>query len=125
MPRLNNVDDLSQLRESLQEEYQAQVMNETVVTIGMGTCGLAAGAGETYQAFQKEIEKRGLSLAMRSVGCIGICVMEPLVDVQLAGQPRVTYVNVRPHQVARIIDEHILQGKVIHEWALGYVPVEW
>ena len=91
----------------------------------MGTCGLAAGAGETYQAFQKEIEKRGLPVALRSVGCIGICVMEPLVDVQLAGQPRVTYVNVKPHQAGRIIDEHILQGKIIHEWALGYVPLDW
>jgi len=59
------------------------------------------------------------------VGCIGMCVMEPLVDIQLAGQPRVTYVNVRPPQVSRIIDEHVLQGQVIHEWAIGFVPVDW
>jgi (2Fe-2S) ferredoxin len=51
--------------------------------------------------------------------------MESLVDIQLANQPRVTYVNVKPSQVGRIIDEHVLQGQVIHEWAIGFVPVDW
>jgi NADP-reducing hydrogenase subunit HndB len=125
MPRLNNVEDLTQLRESLQEQYDALKASDVIITIGMGTCGQAAGAGDTYQAFQKEIEKRNLPVTLRSVGCIGMCVMEPLVDIQLADQPRVTYVNVRPSQVGRIIDEHVLQGRVIHEWAIGFVPVDW
>lgn len=125
MPRLNNVEDLTQLRESLQEQYDALKASDVIITIGMGTCGQAAGAGDTYQAFQKEIEKRNLPVTLRSVGCIGMCVMEPLVDIQLANQPRVTYVNVRPSQVGRIIDEHVLQGRVIHEWAIGFVPVDW
>ncbi len=125
MPRLNNVEDLTQLRESLQEQYDALKSSDVIITIGMGTCGQAAGAGDTYQAFQKEIEKRNLPVTLRSVGCIGMCVMEPLVDIQLANQPRVTYVNVRPSQVGRIIDEHVLQGRVIHEWAIGFVPVDW
>ncbi len=125
MPRLNSVEDLTQLRGSLQEQYAAQRASQVIITIGMGTCGLAAGAGETYQAFQRELEKRNLPVTLRSVGCIGMCVMEPLVDIQLAGQPRVTYGNVRPPQVSRIIDEHILQGQVIHEWAIGFVPVDW
>jgi NADP-reducing hydrogenase subunit HndB len=125
MPRLNNVEDLTHLRESLQEQYAALKASDVIITIGMGTCGQAAGAGDTYQAFQKEIEKRNLPVTLRSVGCIGMCVMEPLVDIQLADQPRVTYVNVRPSQVGRIIDEHVLQGRVIHEWAIGFVPVDW
>lgn len=125
MTRLNNIEDLIQLRESLQELHTTQKANEVIITIGMGTCGLAAGAGETYAAFQKEIEKRDLPVTLRSVGCIGMCVMEPLVDVQLPGQPRVTYTNVKPHQAGRIIDEHVLQGQVIHEWAIGFVPVDW
>jgi NADP-reducing hydrogenase subunit HndB len=125
MPRLNNVEDLTQLRESLQEQYNALKASDVIITIGMGTCGQAAGAGDTYQAFQKEIEKRNLPVTLRSVGCIGMCVMEPLVDIQLANQLRVTYVNVKPSQVGRIIDEHVLQGQVIHEWAIGFVPVDW
>ena len=125
MPRLNNVEDLTQLREALQEQHKTQKASEVIITIGMGTCGLAAGAGETYQAFQKEIEKRNLPVKLRSVGCIGMCVREPLVDIQLPGQPRVSYVNVRPHQAGRILDEHVLQGQVIHEWAIGFVPVDW
>lgn len=125
MPRLNNVEDLTQLREALQERHNTQIANDVIITIGMGTCGLAAGAGETYAAFQKEIEKRDLPVALRSVGCIGMCVMEPLVDIQLPSQPRVTYTNVKPHQAGRLIDEHVIQGQVIHEWAIGFVPVDW
>lgn len=125
MPKLNSIGDLTRLRNKLQEQYAAHKASQVIITIGMGTCGLAAGAGDTYQAFQREIEKRDLSVTLRSVGCIGMCVMEPLVDIQLAGQPRVTYVNVRPPQVGRIIEEHILQGQVIYEWAIGFVPVDW
>jgi NADP-reducing hydrogenase subunit HndB len=125
MPRLNSIEDLSRLRDSLQEEYQKQKEGEITIIIGMGTCGLAAGAGEIYRAFERELEKRNLRATLRAVGCIGMCVMEPLVDIQLPSQMRVTYVNVKPSQVGRIIDEHILQGQVIHEWAIGFVPADW
>lgn len=125
MAALKNVDDLTKLRESLKKELQTANAEKPIITIGMGTCGLAAGAGETYKAIQKELENRNLQATIRSVGCIGMCVREPLVDVQLAGQPRVTYANVRPAHVARIIEEHIIKGNVVQEWAIGFVPPEW
>ena len=125
MAALKNVDDLTKLRESLKKELQTANAEKPIITIGMGTCGLAAGAGETYKAIQKELENRNLQATIRSVGCIGMCVREPLVDVQLAGQPLVTYANVRPAHVARIIEEHIIKGNVVQEWAIGFVPPEW
>jgi (2Fe-2S) ferredoxin len=54
-----------------------------------------------------------------------MCVKEPLVDIQLPGQPRVTYANVTPGQVPRLIDEHLINGQVIQDWALGILPSEW
>ena len=125
MNRLKNAQDLTRLREALQKGPLAAEPEQPIISIGMGTCGLAAGAGETYQAIQKELEKHNLQAAIRSVGCIGICVLEPLVDIQLAGQPRVTYKNVKPAQVPRIIEEHILKGQVVHEWAVGFIPPGW
>ncbi len=125
MSRLNSVEELLAMQQRLKEELQARQAGVAVITVGMGTCGQAAGAGETMQAIRRELERRGLQAWLRSVGCIGMCVKEPLVDIQLPGQPRVTYANVTPAQVPRLIEEHLLQGRVVAEWALGIVPPEW
>jgi (2Fe-2S) ferredoxin len=125
MPRLMNAQELVALRESLKNSIQEQRNREISITVGMGTCGQAAGAGDTYQALERELAARGISVSLRSVGCIGMCVKEPLVDIQLPGSPRVTYANVRPAQVPRLIEEHVINGQVVAEWMLGYVPPEW
>lgn len=125
MPRLSNVEELNRLRQDLQTNLQGLRAEKTIITLGMGTCGLTAGAGETYQALLRKLEKRNLQVVVRSVGCIGICVMEPLLDVQLPGQPRVTDANVRPANIPRILDEHVFGGQVVQEWAIAAVPEEW
>ena len=125
MPKLMSAQDLAVLRESLQNSIQERKAKEISITVGMGTCGQAAGAGETYQALERELAARGIAANLCSVGCIGMCVKEPLVDIQLPGAPRVTYANVRPAQVARLIEEHVLKGQVVSEWVLGYIPPEW
>jgi NADP-reducing hydrogenase subunit HndB len=125
MPKLMNAQDLVALRESLKNTIQERKVKEISITVGMGTCGQAAGAGETYQALERELAERGIAAVLRSVGCIGMCVKEPLVDIQLPGAPRVTYANVRPAQVSRLIEEHVINGQVVKEWTLGFVPPEW
>jgi len=125
MPKLMNAQDLVALRVSLQNSINERMASEISITVGMGTCGQAAGAGETYQALERELAARGIAANLRSVGCIGMCVKEPLVDIQLPGAPRVTYANVRPAQVPRLIEEHVLNGQPVAEWTLGFVPPEW
>jgi NADP-reducing hydrogenase subunit HndB len=125
MSRLTNATQLIELSESLKKSYQARQAEKATLTVGMGTCGLAAGAGETYQAIQRELAKRNLSTRLRSVGCIGMCVKEPLLDVQLPGQPRITYANVTPARAVRNIEEHLVNGQVVHEWVIGSVPTDW
>jgi len=125
MPRLADAAQLIQHSEELKRDFQARQAEQATLTVGMGTCGLAAGAGETYQAVQRELTKRNLSARVRSVGCIGMCVNEPLLDVQLPGQPRITYAHVTPARVVRIIEEHLVNGQVVHEWAVGSVPTDW
>ena len=57
-----------------------------------------------------------------SVGCIGMCSNEPLVDIQQAGCPRITYRNVHPDMVPRLIEEHLVKGDVVQEWVMGRLP---
>lgn len=125
MPQLKTVEELNRLRESVQKSLATKRAEIIVITVGMGTCGQAAGAGETFHAIRDELSKRNINAELRSVGCIGMCVKEPLVDIQLPGEPRVTYANVTPAQVSRLMEEHILGGKVIEEWAIGILPAEW
>jgi NADP-reducing hydrogenase subunit HndB len=57
-----------------------------------------------------------------TVGCIGMCVREPLVDIEQAGEPRITYGNITPEKVSRLIDEHLKKGQVVEEWVVGRLP---
>ncbi len=90
------------------------------VVVGMATCGIAAGARPVMLQFVEEIKKRNLSsVTVSQTGCIGMCRLEPMVDVILPGQEKVTYVKVTPEMVARIVAEHIVNGRPVEEYTIG------
>ena len=124
MPKLKSLEDLRQLREQAQQELTIRQATGTTITVGMGTCGIAAGARETMQAILQEMDTRGIEAHVATVGCIGMCSKEPLVDIDQAGKPRVTYANVHPDMVPRLIEEHLVQGNIVTEWAFGRVPLQ-
>src|SRR4030043_453458 len=67
-----------------------------LIYIGAASCGLAAGAAEVQEAVEKYIKKNGIEGRIIQVGCIGPCYLEPLMDVQMPGLPRISYSNARP-----------------------------
>ena len=92
----------------------------TRVVIGMATCGIAAGARPVMLAFMDEISKRGLQhVTVSQTGCIGMCRLEPMVDVILPGQEKVTYVHMTPEKVGRVVAEHIVNGRPVDEYTIG------
>lgn len=124
MPKLKSLDELRRLREQAQHELTIRQQTSSKITVGMGTCGIAAGARETMQAILQELDQRQIEARVATVGCIGMCSKEPLVDIEQAGKPRVTYANVHPHMVPRLIEEHLVNGQVVEEWAFGRVPLD-
>ena len=91
------------------------------VVVGMATCGIAAGARPVMLQFVEEIKKRSLEhVTVSQTGCIGMCRLEPMVDVYLPGQEKVTYVKVHPEMVGRIVAEHIVNGSPVEEYTIGY-----
>jgi NADP-reducing hydrogenase subunit HndB len=123
MPKLKSIEDLKRLREQAQDELTIRQKTTTKITVGMGTCGIAAGARETMQAILKELDARKIEANVATVGCIGMCSKEPLVDIEQAGKPRVTYANIHPDMIPRLIEEHIVKGNVVAEWVFGRVPL--
>ena len=94
----------------------------TRVVIGMATCGIAAGARPVMLAFMDEISKRGLNhVTVSQTGCIGMCRLEPMVDVIMPGQEKVTYVHMTPEKVGRVVAEHIVNGRPVEEYTIGAV----
>jgi len=124
MAKLKSLEDLKRLREQAQQELKVRQNTTCKITVGMGTCGIAAGARETMQAILEELKSRDIDAHVTTVGCIGMCSKEPLVDIEQAGKPRITYANVHPDMVSRLIEEHLIQGNVVQEWAFGRVPLE-
>ena len=90
------------------------------VIVGMATCGIAAGARPVMLAFMDEIQKRNLqNVTVSQTGCIGMCRYEPMLDVILPGQDKVTYIHVKPEMVPRIVAEHIVNGQPVEEYTIG------
>jgi (2Fe-2S) ferredoxin len=73
------------------------------------------------RAILAELEARSIDAHVTTVGCIGMCSREPLVDIQQGDEPRVTYGDVTPEMVPRLIEEHLVQGNVVEEWVVGRV----
>ena len=104
-------------RINLRKEDEAEA---TRVVIGMATCGIAAGARPVMLSFMDEIQKRGLQhVTVSQTGCIGMCRLEPMVDVLVPGQEKVTYVHMTPEKVGRVVAEHIVNGRPVEEYTIG------
>lgn len=90
------------------------------IVVGMATCGIAAGARPVMNAFVEEIGKRNLEhVSVVQTGCIGMCRLEPIVEVMVPGEEKVTYVKVTPEKARQIVAEHIVNGRPVKEYTIS------
>ena len=90
------------------------------IVVGMATCGIAAGARPVMTAFVEEASKRNLNnVVIEQTGCIGMCALEPIVEVYVPGKEKVTYVKMSPEKVAKIVSDHIVNGAPVIEYTVG------
>ncbi len=90
------------------------------VIVHMGTCGIAAGARTVMKALMDEIESREINDVLLTISsCAGLCSREPMVTVELTGEPAVKYVDLTPEKAKRVFEEHVLGGKIVTEYALA------
>ena len=94
----------------------------TRIVVGMATCGIAAGARPVMNAFTEELARRALKgVTVSQTGCIGMCQYAPLVEVFVPGQEKVTYVQMSAEKVAKVVNDHIVNGNVVTEYTVGAV----
>jgi len=110
------LEDLKKLRE---EKKKAMAHREsegktTQIVIGMGTCGIAAGAKDAFDAFLDEIEAHGLAdVSVTQTGCMGLCYSEPTIEVNVPGMPSIVYGNVNKDVARKIVSEHIINKRLV------------
>ena len=119
---MKSLEELRAIRERMQSQVsmRAEDHTHTRVVVGMATCGIAAGARPVMNAFSEELKKRNINdVTVGMTGCMGMCVLEPMVDVYDEEGNKVTYVKMNPEKVARVVAEHIVNGQPVTEYTVA------
>jgi len=124
MSKLKSLDELRKIREQATGGTSLRTTGEnpdrTVISIGMATCGIAAGARQTMAALLDEIKTKNLdNVSVIATGCLGLCYAEPLVEVREPGKEPIRYGNVDAKLAKEIVDKHIMQGILVDNAIIG------
>ncbi|MHB9132449.1 MAG: NADH-ubiquinone oxidoreductase-F iron-sulfur binding region domain-containing protein [Armatimonadota bacterium] len=93
--------------------------DEPIIWVGAATCGLAAGAGEVIEAIQDELAQHNLQARLIPVGCIGPCFLEPIMDIEKPGKPRISYGQMTPANARKLIQAYLVNDDPLPQMALG------
>ena len=119
---MKSLEELAAIRDKMKQTVNTReaAHDSTRVVVGMATCGIAAGARPVLNAFTEEVARRDLhGVLVTQTGCIGMCQLEPIVEVFVPGKEKVTYAKVSPEKVARIVADHLVNGNVVAEYTVG------
>jgi NADP-reducing hydrogenase subunit HndB len=118
---MKSLAELEEIRKKTLEQMSLRKSNDGMrVIVGMATCGIAAGARPVMTAFVEELNKRNMTdVTVTMTGCIGVCRLEPIVEVIDKDGNKTTYVKMTPEKAVRIVAEHIVNGRVCADYTIG------
>lgn len=116
---MKSLEELKKLRDEAKKKINMRDNDKNYrVVVGMGTCGIASGARAVLNALVEETSQREYSCVVTQAGCIGMCTLEPLVDVYDVNGVKTTYVHVDEHKAREILKEHVGGGQVLVEYTV-------
>lgn len=115
---MKNVEELKKMREQVKKDLRLRAGKHRIkIVVGMGSCGIAAGAREVMSEFVTLIENSKRSdIIVTASGCFGFCAQEPMIHVYIEENKPVTYRNVDLEAARLIFNEHILNNKVVEQY---------
>ena len=90
-------------------------MENTQVIVGMGSCGIAAGANKVYQKINALKESENLTFKLKKTSCVGMCYREPLVEV-VDESGKYLYGEIDEEKIIEIIDQHITRHDPVKKY---------
>ena len=118
---MKTLQELQEIREKAKRDIELRKETDGYrVVVGMATCGIAAGARPVMLALLDEVSKRNLkNVTVTQTGCIGVCRLEPIVEVYNPDGEKVTYVKMNPEKVTRVVTEHLVNGCPVMDFTIG------
>ena len=120
---MKTLEELQAIRDRMKAQMASRGAadgDDIKIVVGMATCGIAAGGRPVLNAIIEEVENRKLeNVKVTQTGCIGMCKLEPLVDVIVPGKEKVTYVHVTPEKARRIVASHVVNGNIVAEYTMN------
>lgn len=118
---MKTLKELEQIREQTLKNLQVRNQGESKirVVVGMGTCGISAGARPVLNMLMQEVHDRHLDgVVIAQTGCVGMCTFEPMFDVydELG---KTTYVHMTSEKTKRVVLEHLVNGNIVSEYTIG------
>ena len=118
---MKSLAELAAIREKMKDKVAIRKgLGQVRVVVGMGTCGIAAGARPVLSAFVEKVSEAGLSdkVTVTQTGCVGNCQLEPVVEVFEDSKEKVTYVKMTAEKVSEVVEQHLKGGKVVEQYTI-------
>lgn len=118
---MKSIEDLKRIREEAKAKMNMRLESDYKyrVVVGMATCGIAAGARPVLNTLVEEVAKHKLPVSILQTGCIGMCTLEPMVEVYDKDNNKTTYCLVDSNKAKEIVVKHLIEGQVIEEYTVG------
>ena len=116
--RSRTIAEARRLRQQRLAELRRDHVVRPAIYVGAGTCGLGAGAQATMDAVRAYLDSHEIQADVVKTGCIGLCSLEPIVDIQLPGRTRVSFQQVTAEKVPQLLDE-VFAGRLPEAMVLG------
>lgn len=119
---MKSLEELAKIREKTLSKVTVRKEDgdNVRIVVGMATCGIASGARPVLKALMEEVDKRGLSnVYVTQTGCIGMCKLEPIVEVFMPSGEKFTYVKMDAEKAVKVVNDHIVNGKPVTEYTIG------
>jgi len=117
---MKSLEELKKLRDEAKKKIEMRDGDANYrVVVGMGTCGIAAGARPVLNALLEEASKGDYSCTITQSGCIGMCVYEPIVEIFNKDGGKTTYIHVDAEKAVKILDSHVGKNTVLEEYTVN------
>lgn len=118
---MKSLEDLKKIREEAKRKMTMRLGEEQKyrVVVGMATCGIAAGARPVLNTLVEEVAKLNIPVTVTQTGCIGLCSLEPIVEVFDAKGEKTTYVLMNADKARDVALRHLKNDEVIEEYTIG------
>ena len=119
---MKSLAELQAIRERMKDKIVLRAgASEVRVVVGMATCGIAAGARPVLNTLVEEVNAKGLNgkVTVSQTGCVGLCQLEPIVEVYEGGKEKVTYIKMTPDKAKEVVEKHLNGGEVVTEYTVA------